>query len=590
MNLSENAKLVLEARYLRRDAEGHIIENPDELFRRVAKGIAQAEFIFAGQDKAEYWEEKFYEEMASFEFLPNSPTLMNSGAPVGQLSACFVIPVEDSIESIFKAINDMALIQRTGGGTGFSFSRLRPKDSIVASTGGKSSGPVSFMKIFDSATENIKQGGRRRGANMGVLRVDHPDIVEFVEAKLEEGALRNFNLSVGITDVFMDAIKKNTFYDQLDPKTGKAVRKLRAKDIFQRIAECAWETGDPGLIFLDTINRNHTLRGLGEIESTNPCGELPLLPYESCNLASINLSKMLLINDGKTYIDWEKLRCLVHDVVRFLDNVIEVNNFPVPEIESVTKSNRKIGLGTMGFAELLIKLGISYSSKDAVKIAGEIMSFIHNEALNASVELARVRGVFPNWDKCTYTQAGNKLRNATLTSIAPTGTISIIAGTTSGIEPLFGLAYRRSNVLDGDILSEVNPLFLEYLKREKLYRKDLLLQLFEQGTIQNIKEIPEEIKGLFVTALDIPFEQHIRIQASFQNHIDNSVSKTVNIPEGSTVEDIKKAYILAYDLGCKGITLYRYGSRDQQVLEIVADEKFFEKEYFTKCDPGACRI
>ena len=590
MNLSENAKKVLDARYLRRDVKGHIIENPEELFRRVAKSVAQAESTFGAKDKAEYWEEKFYEELTSFEFLPNSPTLMNAGTPVGQLSACFVIPVEDTIESIFKAIKDMALIQRTGGGIGFSFSRLRPKDSVVKSTGGKSSGPVSFMKIFDSATEHIKQGGRRRGANMGVLRVDHPDILEFVMAKLEEGELRNFNLSVGITDSFMDALKKDDAFELINPVTNKATGKLKARFLFETIAKCAWGSGDPGLLFIDRINRNHPLNELGEIESTNPCGELPLLPYESCDLASINLSRMVDKNNVKSSINWEKLRCLIHDIVRFLDDVIEINKFPIPELESITKRNRKIGLGIMGFAEMLIMLGISYSSVEAVQLADKLMSFIYNVAFGASTKLANERGTFPNWGKSAYTQRNKKIRNATLTSIAPTGTISIIAGTSSGIEPLFALAYKRSHVLEGEMLGEINPLFLKYVKSEKFYSKHLLGELCEKGNIHNIKEIPEEVRRIFVTAHEIPYEQHIRMQASFQKNVDNSVSKTINMPQDATVEDVKKAYVMAYELGCKGITIFRYGSKKQQVLEIGSDEKAFEKEYFTKCDPDACRM
>jgi len=590
LNLSENAKKVLDARYLRRDVKGHIIENPEELFRRVAKSVAQAESTFGAKDKAEYWEEKFYEELTSFEFLPNSPTLMNAGTPVGQLSACFVIPVEDTIESIFKAIKDMALIQRTGGGIGFSFSRLRPKDSVVKSTGGKSSGPVSFMKIFDSATEHIKQGGRRRGANMGVLRVDHPDILEFVMAKLEEGELRNFNLSVGITDSFMDALKKDDAFELINPVTNKATGKLKARFLFETIAKCAWGSGDPGLLFIDRINRNHPLNELGEIESTNPCGELPLLPYESCDLASINLSRMVDKNNVKSSINWEKLRCLIHDIVRFLDDVIEINKFPIPELESITKRNRKIGLGIMGFAEMLIMLGISYSSVEAVQLADKLMSFIYNVAFGASTKLANERGTFPNWGKSAYTQRNKKIRNATLTSIAPTGTISIIAGTSSGIEPLFALAYKRSHVLEGEMLGEINPLFLKYVKSEKFYSKHLLGELCEKGNIHNIKEIPEEVRRIFVTAHEIPYEQHIRMQASFQKNVDNSVSKTINMPQDATVEDVKKAYVMAYELGCKGITIFRYGSKKQQVLEIGSDEKAFEKEYFTKCDPDACRM
>lgn len=592
MNLSENAKKVIEARYLRRDDKGAVIETPGEFFRRVAEGVSEAERLHGDGASARMWEERFYEMLSSLEFLPNSPTLMNAGTPLGQLSACFVLPVDDTIEDIFDAVKNMALIQRTGGGTGFSFSRLRPKGSVVSSTGGRSSGPVSFMKIFDSATENIKQGGRRRGANMGVLRVDHPDILDFISAKLEEGELRNFNLSVGITDAFMEALDGDGTFELVDPRSGDVAGRLRARDIFEKIAECAWTTGDPGVLFLDTINRSHPLRALGEIESTNPCGELPLLPYESCNLASVNLSAM--VDNNGASVDWEKLGSLVRDGIRFLDDVIDVNRFPLPEIGSVTRGNRKIGLGVMGFAEMLIKLGVSYNSARAVDFAGELMSFIYGEALRASMELAHERGVFPNWERSAYAREGKRLRNGTLTSIAPAGTISIIAGTTSGIEPLFALAYGRRNVLGGETLYEINPVFLERIRRLHLFPEGfhdrLLRELLESGDISGAKGIPDEVKRIFVTALDIPYEQHIRIQAAFQKHVDNSVSKTVNMPGSAPVKDVKEAYILAYRLGCKGITVFRYGSGKQQVLEIGTDESAFEKEYFIKCDPGACRL
>lgn len=592
MNLSDNAKKVLAARYLRRNDEGDVIEAPDELFKRVAKAVSSAELQYGDPSSALMWEERFYDMMSTLGFLPNSPTLMNAGTPLGQLSACFVIPVNDSIEDIFDAVKSMAMIQRTGGGTGFSFSRLRPKGSVVASTGGESSGPVSFMKIFDSATENIKQGGRRRGANMGVLRVDHPDIMEFITAKLEEGELMNFNLSVGITDAFMDALNKDEEYELKDPRSGDVTSRLRARDVFGKIAECAWMTGDPGALFLDTINRSHPLRDVGEIESTNPCGEVPLLPYESCNLASVNLSVMLRDNDAS--VDWNKLGETVRHGVRFLDDVIDVNRFPVAETASVTRANRKIGLGVMGFAEMLIKLGISYNSPEAADFAGKLMSFIYDEAFLASSELAVERGVFPNWDKSVYAKKGVKLRNGTLTSIAPTGTISIIAGTTSGIEPLFALAYKRMNVLGGETLYEVNPLFFEcsmkYGITPQEFHEHLMPSLLGTGCISDIEGVPADLKRLFVTALEIPYEQHIRIQAAFQKHVDNSVSKTVNMPESVSVADVEKAYLDAYSLGCKGITVFRYGSRRNQVLEIGSGESAFEKEYFIKCDPGACRL
>jgi ribonucleoside-diphosphate reductase alpha chain len=592
LNLSENAKRVLRARYLRRDDKGAVIETPEELFRRVAKGVSEAELLYGGPSTARMWEERFFEMLSALRFLPNSPTLMNAGTPLGQLSACFVLPVDDTIEDIFDAVKNMALIQRTGGGTGFSFSRLRPKGSVVSSTGGESSGPVSFMKIFDSATENIKQGGRRRGANMGVLRVDHPDILEFVTAKLGEGELRNFNLSVGITDAFMKALESDRAYELIDPRTGGVSGSLRAIEVFERIAECAWKTGDPGVLFLDTINRAHPLRDLGEIESTNPCGELPLLPNESCNLASVNLSAML--DDNGKEVDWEKLGRHVRDGVRFLDDVIDVNKFPTPGIGSVTRGNRKIGLGVMGFSEMLIRLGISYNSAEAVNFADRLMSFVYDEALRASAGLAEERGAFPNWEKSDYARQGRRLRHGTLTSIAPTGTISIIAGTTSGIEPLFALAYRRKNVLGGETLYEVNPVFLEYGRKLGLtpgeFHDRVISEMLETGGISGAKGVPEDMKRLFATALDIPYEQHIKMQAAFQRHVDNSVSKTINMPESAGVGDVKDAYLKAYGLGCKGITVFRYGSRSRQVLEIETDETAFEREYFTSCDPEACRL
>jgi ribonucleoside-diphosphate reductase alpha chain len=590
MVLSQNALKVLEARYLRRNNRREIIEAPEELFQRVAGSVARAELLTGKPKDVGYWEETFYKMITSLDFLPNSPTLMNAGTPLGQLSACFVLPVEDTMEDIFEAVKQMALVQRTGGGTGFSFSRLRPKGSVVASTGGESSGPVSFMKVFDCATENIKQGGKRRGANMGVLRVDHPDIMEFVRAKLEEGVLRNFNISVGITDAFMEALRTDKEYDLVHPGTREVTGKLRAKDVFDAIAESAWASGDPGLLFLDTINKTHPITGLGEIEATNPCGELPLLPHESCNLASINLSHMVEEKSGKTEIKWEKLREITHNSIRFLDNVIEVNKFPLPETESITKKNRKIGLGVMGFAEMLILLGIPYDSDEAMDSAERIMSFISKEANIASTKLAEERGVFPNWEKSIYSKSGKRMRNATVTSIAPTGTISIIAGTTSGIEPIFSVAYRRSHILEGQSLVEINPIFLECSKRYGFYRGGLIEELKEKGSLKKIDGIPEEVKKVFITALEIPYEQHIMIQAAFQKHVDNSVSKTINMPEDATVDDVRKAYTLAYELGCKGITIFRYGSKREQVLELGRDEEVFEKEHFSKCDPHACKL
>lgn len=590
MELSQNAIKVLESRYLRRDKKRRITESPEGLFQRVAKSIAQAEKLFGNKNGVVHWEDEFFRLLTSFDFLPNSPTLMNAGTNLGQLSACFVLPVEDTIEDIFESVKAMALIQRTGGGTGFSFSRLRPKSDYVSSTGGESSGPVSFMKIFDCATENIKQGGKRRGANMGVLRVDHPDIIEFVNSKLEEGVLRNFNLSVGVTGAFMDALRKDGDYELINPNTNRVTGRLNAGYVFDTICEAAWSCGDPGLLFLDTINKKHPLRYLGEIEATNPCGELPLLPYESCNLASINLSHMTEDNGGNTKISWNKIRKTVHAVTRFLDNAIEVNNFPLFQVEEITKKNRKIGLGLMGFAEMLINLGISYDSVEAIKIAEKVMSFIHSEAIRASIKLAEERGCYPNWRKSAHAKEGRKMRNATVSSIAPTGTISIIAGTSASIEPLFAIAYRRSHILENQTFTEMNPIFLEYIKRTGIYSAKLIEGLIASGNLTYLQEIPEMIKKIFITALEIPYEQHIRVQAAFQKYVDNSVSKTINLTEDSKVEDVRNAYLLSYRLGCKGVTIFRQGSKKEQVLELGIYEEPFEKEHFSKCDPQACKL
>jgi ribonucleoside-diphosphate reductase alpha chain len=590
MELSQNAIKVLESRYLRRDNKRRIIESPEGLFQRVAKSIAEAEKLFGNKDGVGHWEDEFFRLLTSFDFLPNSPTLMNAGTNLGQLSACFVLPVEDTIEDIFESVKAMALIQSTGGGTGFSFSRLRPKSDFVSSTGGESSGPVSFMKIFDCATENIKQGGKRRGANMGVLRVDHPDIIEFVNSKLEEGVLRNFNLSVGITGDFMDALRKDGDYELINPNTNRVTGKLKAEYVFDTICKAAWSCGDPGLLFLDIINKKHPLRSLGEIEATNPCGELPLLPYESCNLASINLSHMTEDKRGNTKISWNRIRRTVHAVTRFLDNAIEVNNFPLFQVEEITKKNRKIGLGLMGFAEMLINLGISYDSVEAIKIAEKVMSFIHSEAIRASIKLAEERGCYPNWRKSAHAKEGRKMRNATVSSIAPTGTISIIAGTSAGIEPLFAIAYRRSHILENQTFTEMNPIFLEYIKRTGIYSPKLIEDLIASGNLTYLQEIPEMTKKIFITALEIPYEQHIRVQAAFQKYVDNSVSKTINLTEDSKVEDVRNAYLLSYRLGCKGVTIFRQGSKKEQVLELGVHEEPFEKEHFSKCDPQACKL
>jgi ribonucleoside-diphosphate reductase alpha chain len=590
VKLTENALKVLKNRYLRRGEDGKVVETPEELFVRVATAIAAAEADWGGEAAERQWREIFLEALANLDFLPNSPTLMNAGTELGQLSACFVLPVGDTLEEIFDALKAMALVQRTGGGTGFSFSRLRPRGDIVASTGGESSGPVSFMQIFDCATEHIRQGGKRRGANMGILRVDHPDIMEFILAKRQAGVLENFNISVGATATFMEAVRKDKPYDLINPRTGKMTGRLQAREVFHEIVKSAWLTGDPGMIFLDTINDTNPTPALGQIEATNPCGEVPLLAYESCNLGSINLSHMLKHSGRDVEIDWPKLRRITRIGVRFLDDVIEVNRFPLDELARAARGNRKIGLGVMGFAELLIRLGISYASEQAVETGREIMRVIAEEARKMSMELAEERGVFPNYQKSVYFDQGIRLRNATQTSVAPTGTISIIAGTTASIEPLFALAYRRTQVLGGQTLVEVNPVFLEYAKEDGFYSEKLVEEILQRGRISEIEDVPPEARRLFVTALEVDPEQHLAIQQAFQQHVDNAVSKTVNLPREATEEEIAAVYLRAWELGLKGITIYRYGSKGSQVLELGVDEEMYHHEHFATCDPHECRL
>jgi ribonucleoside-diphosphate reductase alpha chain len=570
--LSENARTVLERRYLKKDLEGKVQERPEEMFRRVAHHVAQAERAYVAEEgHVEKMEEVLYQMMTDFDFLPNSPTLMNAGRRLGQLAACFVLPVEDSMEGIFDALKNAALIHKSGGGTGFSFSRLRPKNSMVGTTGGVASGPVSFMKIFNTATEQVKQGGTRRGANMAILRVDHPDIMEFIACKKSNRDLNNFNISVGITDSFMDAVKGGRNYDLIDPRDKRKVGELDAAQVYQALVYQAWENGDPGVVFLDRVNRDNPTPNLGEIESTNPCGEQPLLPMEACNLGSINLARFVAQKDGKPSIDFSRLKDIVWLSVRFLDNVIDMSNYPLPEIQKMARGNRKIGLGVMGFADMLYQLWIPYNSEKALDVAERVMRFIQTEAHEASRALAEERGVFEFYEQSIFKDRENaRFRNATVSTIAPAGTLSIIAGCSSGIEPLFAVSFVR-RVMDKDELVETNPYFEKVAKDRGFYSPDLMDAVSRAGSIRNVEGIPQDVKEVFVTAHDVTPEWHIRMQAAFQKYTDNAVSKTVNLPKQATVEDVLRVYDLAFELGCKGVTIYRDGSKENQVLSY--DEK-----------------
>ena len=596
MPISENARAVLERRYLIRDEHGEAVETVDELFYRVADAVAAADVRFDPQADVADTARSFYRMMTELDFLPNSPTLMNAGRPLGQLSACFVLPVADSMEDIFDAIKNAALIHKSGGGTGFSFSRLRAKGSTVNSTGGVASGPISFMKVFNAATEAVKQGGTRRGANMGILRVDHPDILEFITCKNDTKEITNFNISVGLTESFMEAVESDGSYELVDPASRRVTGRLNAREVFEAIVRSAWQTGEPGILFLDRLNKDNPCPGQGEIESTNPCGEQPLLPYEACNLGSINLVRHLRRTGTGYALDRAKLEQTIRTAVHFLDNVIEVNQYPLPEIDAMTKKTRKIGLGIMGFADMLLYLGIPYDSDEGVAMASQVMELVQTIGHQESQRLAQVRGPFPLFAESVY-RDGAPLRNATVTTIAPTGTLSIIAGVSSGVEPVFAYAYYR-NVMDNTHLIETNQILKDKLTELGLYSDELMRQIIEHGSLAHVEGIPEAVKRVFVCAHDVSPIWHVKMQAAFQQFTDNAVSKTVNFPNSATQEEVAEVYRLAYELGCKGTTIYRDGSRDEQVLNIGVDKAkqetalpdHVEKLLESGCDSTACLL
>src|ERR671914_292764 len=590
VDLSENAIAVLKKRYLKKDERGEAVEEPMSMFRRVAGNIAEGEFRFKeGEEAQRLYEEsseRFLRLMLSRRFMPNSPTLLNAGRELQQLSACFVLPVEDSIDGIYDTLKHQAIIHKSGGGTGFGFSRLRPKNDLVKSTMGVSSGPVSFMAIYDASTDKIKQGGTRRGANMGILRVDHPDVEEFIECKRENDQINNFNISVAITDKFMEAVESDGDFELKNPRDGQVIKTVRAKDLFRKIVEGAWLNGEPGVVFIDKINGDNPTPQF-PIEATNPCSEAHLPPYDSCNLGSINLERFFVPagEPGEGSVDWDGLRETVHTAVRFLDNVIEMNNYPLDEIDEMSRGNRRIGLGVMGFADLLIKLGITYDSEEGLAFAERVMKFVDDEAWEESRALAEERGVMPNYEGSRHQARGDRVRNATVTTIAPTGTISMIAGCSGGIEPLFAVAFMRRQA-DME-LPDVNPEFVKLAKERGFYSEELMKKVAREGSVRGILEIPEDVRRVWVTSHDITPEWHVWMQAAFQKYTSMGISKTINLPSGATPKDVEDAYRLAYSLNCKGIAVYRDGSRDAQVLSTGKTEKPGEKPTMTPASPEA---
>ena len=589
--LTENAVAVLKKRYLKKDERGEPIEEPIDMFHRVASNIAEGEFRFKEGEEAqglyEGSKEKFLQLMLSRKFMPNSPTLMNAGRELQQLSACFVLPVEDSIDGIYDTLKHQAIIHKSGGGTGFGFSRLRPKNDLVKSTMGVSSGPVSFMAIYDASTDKIKQGGTRRGANMGILRVDHPDVEEFITCKNDNDQINNFNISVAVTDAFMEAVENDTDFNLVNPRDGEVAKTVRARDLFRKIVEGAWLNGEPGVVFIDKINADNPTPQF-PIESTNPCSEAHLPPYDSCNLGSINLKRFFVEGrePGEGSVDWDGLRETVHTAVRFLDNVIEMNNYPLPEIDEMSRGNRRVGLGVMGFADLLIKLGVTYDSEEGLAFAERVMKFVDDEAWEASRSLAEERGVMPHYEGSRHEARGDRVRNATVTTIAPTGTISIIAGCSGGIEPLFAVAFMRRQA-DME-MPDVNPEFVRLAKARGFYSEELMKKVAKEGSVRHIPEIPEDVRNVWVTSHDISSEWHVRMQAAFQKHTSMGISKTINLPNEATLKDVEDAYRFAYSLGCKAMAVYRDGSRDAQVLSTGKTEKEpGEKPTITPASPEA---